>query len=156
MIALASTGNDNNSNTAVTTMAHPNNTNLCKFIPGVLIFNIVVIKLLAPNKLLIPDKCKANIAKSTLGPLWLCAPDSGGYKVQPVPAPFSIPPENKNSAKLGISNQKLMLFSLGYAISGPPTTKGSRKLPNPPIIAGIRFTHNLSKMNGLYLYLRSN
>ena len=26
-------------------------------------------KLIAPNKELIPDKCKANIAKSTLGPL---------------------------------------------------------------------------------------
>ena len=31
--------------------------------------SIVVIKLIEPNKLLIPDKCKANIAKSTLGPL---------------------------------------------------------------------------------------
>lgn len=30
-----------------------------------------------------------------------------------------------------------MLFSLGYAISGPPTNKGSKKLPNPPIIAGM-------------------
>jgi len=69
VIALASTGNDNSSNTAVTTMDHPNKTNLCNFIPGVLILNIVVIKLLAPSKLLIPDKCRANIAKSTLGPL---------------------------------------------------------------------------------------
>ena len=32
----------------------------------------------APNKLLIPDKCKAKITKSTLGPLWLCIPDKGG------------------------------------------------------------------------------
>jgi hypothetical protein len=30
-----------------------------------------------------------------------------------------------------------MLFSLGNAMSGPPTNRGSRKLPNPPIIAGI-------------------
>jgi hypothetical protein len=30
-----------------------------------------------------------------------------------------------------------MLFSLGNAISGPPTNRGSKKLPNPPIIAGI-------------------
>jgi hypothetical protein len=65
VIAPARTGN----NTAVTTTAHPNNANLCNLIPGLLIFNIVVIKLIAPNKLLIPDKCKANIAKSTLGPL---------------------------------------------------------------------------------------
>jgi hypothetical protein len=41
-------------------------------------FNIVVIKFIAPNKLLIPERCKANIAKSTLGPLWLCKPDNGG------------------------------------------------------------------------------
>jgi hypothetical protein len=69
VIAPAKTGNDNNSKTAVTNIAHPNNANLCNLIPGLLIFNIVVIKLTAPNKLLIPDKCKANIAKSTLGPL---------------------------------------------------------------------------------------
>ena len=30
-----------------------------------------------------------------------------------------------------------MLFNLGNAISGPPTNKGSKKLPKPPIIAGI-------------------
>jgi hypothetical protein len=69
VIAPASTGNESNSNTAVTTTAHPNKANLCNLIPGLLILSIVVIKLTAPNKLLIPDKCKANIAKSTLGPL---------------------------------------------------------------------------------------
>ena len=30
-----------------------------------------------------------------------------------VPAPFSIVAENKNSSKLGINNQKLILFNLG-------------------------------------------
>jgi hypothetical protein len=30
-----------------------------------------------------------------------------------------------------------MLFNLGKAISGPPTNNGNKKLPNPPIIAGI-------------------
>jgi len=69
VIALAKTGNDNNNKTAVTTTAHPNKANLCNLIPGALIFSIVVIKFIAPNKLLTPDKCKANIAKSTLGPL---------------------------------------------------------------------------------------
>jgi hypothetical protein len=69
VIAPASTGNDNSNNTAVTTTAHPNNASLCNLIPGLLIFSIVVIKFIAPNKLLIPDKCKPNIAKSTLGPL---------------------------------------------------------------------------------------
>jgi hypothetical protein len=65
----ASTGNDSNNNTAVTTTAQPNKASLCNLIPGLLIFSIVVIKFIAPNKLLIPDKCKPNIAKSTLGPL---------------------------------------------------------------------------------------
>ena len=44
---------------------------------------------------------------------------------------------NKNSIKLGGNNQKLILFNLGNAISGPPTNKGNKKLPKPPIIAGI-------------------
>jgi hypothetical protein len=35
-------------------------------------------KFIAPSKLLTPDKCNPNIAKSTLGPLWLCIPDKGG------------------------------------------------------------------------------
>ena len=47
-------------------------------IPGLLIFNVVVMKFIAPNRLLIPDKCRANIVKSTLGPLWLWVPDKGG------------------------------------------------------------------------------
>jgi hypothetical protein len=74
----ARTGIDNNNNTAVTTTAHPNKANLCSLIPGLLILSIVVIKFIAPNKLLIPDKCSPNIAKSTLGPLWLCTPLNGG------------------------------------------------------------------------------
>jgi hypothetical protein len=65
----AKTGKDNNNNTAVIITAHPNKASLCNLIPGVLIFIIVVMKLIAPNKLLTPDRCKANIAKSTLGPL---------------------------------------------------------------------------------------
>jgi hypothetical protein len=69
VIAPANTGNDNNNNTAVTNIAQPNKANLCNLIPGALIFNIVVIKFIAPSKLLIPERCKANIAKSTLGPL---------------------------------------------------------------------------------------
>ena len=41
-ILPASTGNDNNNNTAVITTAHPNKASLCNLIPGVLIFTIVV------------------------------------------------------------------------------------------------------------------
>jgi len=69
VIAPAKTGKDNNNNTAVIITAHPNKASLCNLIPGVLIFIIVVMKFIAPNKLLTPDRCKANIAKSTLGPL---------------------------------------------------------------------------------------
>jgi len=108
-------------------------------------FIIVVIKLIAPNKLLTPDRCKANIAKSTLGPLWLCIPDKGGYIVHPVPAPPSIQAENINNTKLGGKSQKLILLSLGKAISGPPTIKGSKKLPNPPIKAGITIKKIINK-----------
>jgi hypothetical protein len=102
-------------------------------------------KFIAPSKLLTPDKCKANIAKSTLGPLWLCKPANGGYNVQPVPAPPSIQAENTNNSKLGGKSQKLILLSLGKAISGPPIVKGNRKLPNPPIKAGIT-TKNIIKI----------
>jgi hypothetical protein len=137
VIPPANTGNDNNNNTAVIITAQPNKANLCKRIPGLLIFKIVVIKFIAPNILLIPLKCKPKIAKSTLGPLCDWIPDKGGYKVQPVPAPFSIVAEKTNNSKLGTNNQKLMLFSLGNAISGPPTNNGNKKLPKPPIKAGI-------------------
>ena len=69
VIPPANTGNDNSNSTAVTTTAHPNKANLCNLIPGLLIFKMVVMKFIAPNKLLIPERCKANMAKSTLGPL---------------------------------------------------------------------------------------
>lgn len=61
VIAPAKTGSDSNSNTAVTTTAHPNKANLCNRIPGLLIFSMVVMKLMAPNRELIPDRCNANI-----------------------------------------------------------------------------------------------
>jgi len=69
VIPPANTGNDNNNKTAVITTAQPNKANLCNLIPGVLILITVVIKFMAPNKLLTPDKCKEKIVKSTLGPL---------------------------------------------------------------------------------------
>jgi hypothetical protein len=56
VIAPANTGNDNNNNIAVTKIAHTNKGNLCKVIPGALIFKTVVIKLIAPKIDEIPDK----------------------------------------------------------------------------------------------------
>lgn len=43
--------------------------------------NVVVMKFIAPSKLDIPERCNPKIAKSTLGPLWLCIPDRGGYQL---------------------------------------------------------------------------
>ncbi len=53
---------------AVTNIDHANNGILCKVIPGVLIFNIVVIKLTAPKIEEAPATCKLKIAKSIAGP----------------------------------------------------------------------------------------
>lgn len=39
--------------------------------------------------------------------------------------------------KDGGSNQKLMLFIRGNAISGAPIIRGSSQFPNPPIMMGI-------------------
>jgi hypothetical protein len=77
-IAPANTGNANNNNIAVIKIAHTNKGNLCKDIPLVLIFNVVLIKLMAPNKEDTPAKCKLKIAKSTEPPECACIPAKGG------------------------------------------------------------------------------
>jgi hypothetical protein len=68
VIAPANTGKDNNNSIAVTKIAHTNKGNLCKDIPLVLIFKVVLIKLIAPNIEETPAKCKLKIAKSTEPP----------------------------------------------------------------------------------------
>ena len=50
-------------------------------------FNIVVIKLIAPKIEEAPATCKDNIAKSIAGPGWPVLDDNGGYIVQPPPTP---------------------------------------------------------------------
>ena len=62
---------------------------------------------------------------------------SGGYTVQPVPAPISITEDKSKHKKAGIKSQKLKLFRRGKAISGAPIIKGTNQLPKPPIITGI-------------------
>ena len=74
----ANTGSVSNNKIAVIKIAHPNKGNLCKDIPGALIFNTVVIKLIAPNKEETPAKCKLKIAKSTDPPECDCIPANGG------------------------------------------------------------------------------
>ena len=67
-MAPAKTGNDNKSKKAVTKIDHENNGILCKVMPGVLIFKIVVIKFIAPKIEEAPATCKLKIAKSIAGP----------------------------------------------------------------------------------------
>lgn len=45
--------------------------------------------------------------------------------------------EESSSVKDGGSNQKLMLFIRGNAMSGAPIIRGNSQFPNPPIIIGI-------------------
>ena len=62
------TGKDNKSKNAVTKIDQENKGILCKVIPGVLIFKIVVMKLIAPKIEEAPATCKLRIAKSIAGP----------------------------------------------------------------------------------------
>ena len=63
---------------AVMNIAQTNKGNLCKDIPFVLMFNVVLIKLIAPNKEDIPARCKLKIAKSTEPPECDWIPAKGG------------------------------------------------------------------------------
>lgn len=45
--------------------------------------------------------------------------------------------EARSIVREGGSNQNLMLFKRGKAISGAPSIKGISQFPKPPIITGI-------------------
>jgi len=47
--------------------------------------------------------------------------------------------------KEGGSNQKLILFIRGKAISGAPSIIGTNQFPNPPIIIGITIKKIITK-----------
>lgn len=64
-------------------------------------------------------------------------PAKGGYTVHPVPAPASTMDDAKRSRNDGGSNQKLILFIRGNAISGAPIISGTSQFPKPPIIIGM-------------------
>lgn len=98
---------------------------------------MVLKKLIAPNNEDTPARCKLKIAKSTDGPECELTPLRGGYTVQPVPAPNSTNADDISNNNEGGSNQKLILLSLGNAISGAPIMTGTNKLPKPPISTGI-------------------
>lgn len=137
VIAPAKTGNDNKRSIAVKNTAQTNNGILCmiNFLERMLI--IVVMKLTAPKIDDAPDKCKLKIARSTAAPEWATISLSGGYTVQPVPAPNSTREDNNSKIIEGGSNQKLTLFKRGKAISGAPIISGTNQLPKPPINTGI-------------------
>ena len=77
-MAPAKTGKDKSNKNAVTKIDQANNGILCRVIPGVLIFRIVVMKFTAPKIEEAPAKCKLKIAKSIAGPGWPAFDDKGG------------------------------------------------------------------------------
>lgn len=77
------------------------------------------------------------MVRSTDAPACARFAASGGYTVQPVPAPASTPEEARRRSREGGKSQKLMLFIRGKAISGAPIIRGTSQFPNPPIIIGI-------------------
>jgi hypothetical protein len=50
-----------------------------------------------------------------------------------------------NKVSDGGSNQKLMLFIRGNAISGAPSISGTNQFPNPPIMIGITMKKIITK-----------
>lgn len=137
VIAPASTGKDNKRSTAVTITDHTNNGIRSSNIPNVRRFPRVLKKLTAPRIDLTPARCREKIAKSTDPPACATLPASGGYTVQPVPAPPSTSALDSNMAMAGAKNQKLMLFIRGNAMSTLPNMRGTNQFPNPPIKIGI-------------------
>ncbi len=68
MAAVKLTGSESSTRTAVTRIDHTNKGKRSMLKPPTRIFNIVVIKFIAPNMEESPAKCKLNMAKSTEGP----------------------------------------------------------------------------------------
>lgn len=137
VIAAANTGRANRSMIAVIMTDHTNNGILNIGIEAGFMLMHVVIKLIAPRIDEAPAKCNEKIAKSTDGPEWTMLLESGGYTVQPVPAPASTYEEDNSNNSAGGSSQKLILFIRGKAMSGAPIISGISQFPNPPIIIGI-------------------
>ena len=87
VIPPARTGNDNTSKNEVIRTDQMNKGMRNRVIPFGLMLKIVTIILIEPKIEEAPAKCMLKIAKSTEGPAWPFKLLSGGYKVQPVPAP---------------------------------------------------------------------
>lgn len=137
VIAPARTGKDKSKRRAVIPTDHTNKGICSRDILAVRILIIVVMKLMAPKIDEAPARCREKIVRSTLAPAWEMFLDKGGYTVHPVPAPLSVNIPIINKDKDGGSNQNLMLFIRGNAISGAPNIKGTNQFPKPPIMIGI-------------------
>ena len=136
-MAPASTGRDNNSNSAVRITDHGNIGTFLGFCFLGRMLIIVAIKFAAPRMDLAPAKCREKIVISTGGPLWAMILDKGGYTVHPVPAPFSTIDLARRRISAGIRSHSLILFIRGKVMSGEDRVNGDNQFPNPPIITGI-------------------
>jgi len=145
VIAPANTGNDKSSKMAVIKTDQTNNGMESNVMEEERIFMIVVIKLMAPKIEEIPARWRLKIAKSTAKPEWNRFPASGGYTVQPVPAPTPAKEEIESKVKEGGNSQKLILFIRGKAMSWAPIIIGISQLPNPPIMIGITIKKIITK-----------
>jgi len=137
VIAPASTGSDRRSKIAVKNTDQTNKGVWSQDMPGVRMLIMVVIKFTAPRIEDAPAKCKLKIDKSTEAPAWAIPAAKGGYTVHPVPAPLSTSPPVRSRIREGGSNQNLILFIRGNAMSGAPIIKGTNQFPKPPIMIGM-------------------
>lgn len=137
VIPAANTGKASKSSTAVIRTDQINRGVLYCVIGVDFILIQVVMKLIAPRIDETPAKCNEKITRSTEAPACARFAASGGYTVQPVPAPASTPEEASRSSREGGRSQKLMLFIRGKAMSGAPIIRGTSQLPKPPIMTGI-------------------
>lgn len=62
-----------------------------------------------------------------------------------MPAPLSTSPPAKRRDREGGSNQNLILFIRGKAMSGAPIIRGINQLPKPPIMMGITMKKIITK-----------
>lgn len=145
MIAPAKTGNDNNSKIVVIRVDQIKSGICSNLIIFGRMFMIVVMKLIAPKIDDTPAKWREKIVKSTLLFMWNGWSERGGYTVQPVPAPESTIDDISSKEIEGGSNQNLMLFIRGNAISGADKNIGTSQFPNPPIIIGITIKKIITK-----------
>jgi len=87
VIPPASTGRERTSKKDVINTDQINRGIRNKVMPFGRILRMVTIILIEPKIEEAPAKCILKMARSTDGPACPLIPDSGGYKVQPVPAP---------------------------------------------------------------------